>query len=415
MHQKMPVVPWEAAAVRLQFPALDQIVHGNPLAYLDNAATTQKPVAVIEAMDRYYRHNNANVHRGVHTLSQRATDEFELARRAVQRFIHAGDEREIIFTKGCTEALNLLAYSWGGANLKPGDEILLSGMEHHSDIVPWQLVARQTGARIFPIPVLSNGTLDQEAYTRLLGSGRVRMVGVVHVSNALGTINPIAEMAVAAHAAGALFVADGAQALAHVPVDVGALDVDFYSLSAHKMYGPTGMGALYGRRELLDAMPPWQGGGDMIRTVSWEGSTFNTLPNKFESGTPNIAGAIGWGATIEWFETQINRPEAWAYEDRLRRLAEVKLSEIPEVTLVGTASEKTAVISFTLQGVHPHDLGTILDTRGVAIRAGHHCCMPLMKALGLPATARASFAVYNTEADIDQFIGGVRAARDLFA
>lgn len=411
----MPVMPWDAQTVRDQFPTLDQEIHGHPLAYLDNAASTQKPVRVLEAMDYYYRHRHSNVHRGVHTLSQWATDDFEAARRRVRTFINAAEDAELIFTKGCTDALNLVASSWGRANLRPGEQVVLSGMEHHANIVPWQMAASQAGAEVVPIPVLADGQLDLDAYTRLLESGRVRMVGVVHVSNALGTINPIREMARQAHAVGAMFLADGAQALAHVPVDVRELGVDFYSLSAHKMYGPTGMGALYGRREVLESMPPYQGGGDMIRTVSWEKTTYNDLPNRFEPGTPNMAGAVGWGAAVDWLTQDLDRREAWHHEEHLMRLAMDELARIPEVKLIGTAPEKTAVVSFVVQGVHPHDLGTILDRHGVAVRAGHHCCMPLMTSLGLPATVRASFAVYNTEYDVQQLIRGVRTARDLFA
>ncbi len=378
--------------LRDQFPALNQEVRGRPLIYLDNAATTQKPWAVLREMQRYYQHDNANVHRGVHKLSQRATESFDAARVKLQKFVGAEHSHEIIFTKGCTEAINLVAHSWGLANLKPGDEILLSGMEHHADIVPWQLVAERTGATVRPIPILPSGELDLEAYGQML-SEKTRLVGCVHASNALGTINPVQKMAEMAHAVGALFLADGAQMLAHGRVDVRELGVDFYAMSAHKMYGPTGVGALYGRAELLEAMPPFQGGGDMIRTVSWDGTTFAGLPNKFEPGTPNIAGVIGWGAALDWlggFD-----PEAiHAHEMELLRVATATVEQIPGARVVGTA-EKVAVVSFVMEQAHPHDIGTMLDQQAIAIRTGHHCCMPLMKSLGVPATARASFALYN--------------------
>lgn len=379
--------------LRDQFPTLDQEVRGRPLIYLDNAATTQKPWAVLREMQRYYQHDNANVHRGVHKLSQRATESFDAARVKLQKFVGAEHPHEIIFTKGCTEAINLVAHSWGLANLKPGDEILLSGMEHHADIVPWQLVAERTGATVRPVPILPTGELNLEAYGQMLGE-KTRLVGCVHASNALGTINPVQKMAEMAHAVGALFLADGAQMLAHGRVDVRALGVDFYAMSAHKMYGPTGVGALYGRAELLEAMPPFQGGGDMIRTVSWDGTTFAGLPNKFEPGTPNIAGVIGWGAALDWlggFD-----PEAiHAHEMELLRVATAGVEQIPGARVVGTAAEKVAVVSFVMEQAHPHDIGTMLDQQAIAIRTGHHCCMPLMKSLGVPATARASFALYN--------------------
>ncbi len=383
----------DLGTLRDQFPTLDQEVRGRPLIYLDNAATTQKPWAVLREMQRYYQHDNANVHRGVHKLSQRATESFDAARVKLQKFVGAEHPHEIIFTKGCTEAINLVAHSWGLANLKPGDEILLSGMEHHADIVPWQLVAERTGATVRPIPILPSGELDLEAYGQMLGE-KTRLVGCVHASNALGTINPVQKMAEMAHAVGALFLADGAQMLAHGRVDVRALGVDFYAMSAHKMYGPTGVGALYGRAELLEAMPPFQGGGDMIRTVSWDGTTFAGLPNKFEPGTPNIAGVIGWGAALDWlggFD-----PEAiHAHEMELLRVATAVVDQIPGARVVGTAAEKVAVVSFVMEQAHPHDIGTMLDQQAIAIRTGHHCCMPLMKSLGVPATARASFALYN--------------------
>ncbi len=399
--------------VRLEFPALAQEVSGRPLAYLDSAASTQKPNAVLAAMERFYREDNANVHRGVHTLSQRATDAFEAARRTVARFVNAQSEREVVFTKGCTEAINLVAASWGGANLGPGDRVLVSHMEHHADIVPWQLIAQRTGATVEPFPITDSGEVDLASLEAMLAAGRVKLVGVKHVCNALGTVNPVAEIARLAHAHGALVLADGAQALAHVPVDVQALGVDFYAMSAHKVYGPMGVGALYGRAELLEAMPPYQGGGDMIRTVSFEGTTFNDPPNRFEPGTPNVAGAIGFGAALDWVRA-VGLGAIAAHESALTAYSSSRLAEVPGLRVVGTAPERIGVFSFVMDAAHPHDVGTVLDRHGVAVRTGHHCCMPLMRRLGVPATTRISLAAYSNEADVDAAVEALHGVRALF-
>lgn len=399
--------------LRDQFPVLDQTVHGKRLVYLDNAATVHQPLPVLHAMDAFYRESNANVHRGVHLLSQRATDQFEAARVTISRFINARFAHEVIFTKGCTEAINLVAHSWGGANLREGDEVLLSHGEHHANIVPWQLVAERTGAVIRPIPLHDSGELDLEAFRAML-SDRVKLVGVKHVCNALGTIHPIAEIVQMAKSVGALVLVDGAQSLANVHVDVQTLGVDFYSMSGHKAYGPMGVGALYGREELLNAMPPFQGGGDMIRTVSFEKTTFNDLPNKFEPGTPNVAGVIGLAAALDWV-AGLDSDSIKAHKQGLLDHATEELNRIEGVRIIGTAAQKAPVVSFVTDFAHPHDLGTIFDQHGVAIRAGHHCCMPLMKRFGVPGTARASFAVYNTNQDIIVLIEALRAAREIFA
>ena len=395
-------------AVRAQFPALHQDVYGKPLVYLDSGATSQKPVAVLSAMDDYYRRDNANVHRGVHALSARATAAFEDARAAVRDFLGATDAREIVFVRGTTEAINLVANSWGRSVLRPGDEILLSGMEHHADIVPWQLVAAATGAVIRPIPLADDGTLDLDAYAALL-SPRVKLVGVVHVSNALGTVNPVAQMTAMAHAVGARVLVDGAQATLHVPVDVVALGCDFYAFSGHKVYGPTGIGALWARRSLLEEMPPWQGGGEMIRHVTFEETVYAGVPAKFEAGTPNIAGAIGLAAALRWL-TALGREAAFAHEDALLRYGTARLTAIPGLRLIGTAPQKVGVLGFVLAGIHPHDVGTILDQHGVAVRTGHHCAQPVMARFGVPATTRASLAVYNTTAELDRLGEAVEAA-----
>lgn len=394
-----------------QFPIF-QAAENADLVYLDNAATTQKPKAVLDVMADYYAATNANVHRGVHRLSQQATDQFDAARVTVQRFINAADPSEIIFTKGCTEALNLVAQSWGRANLRPGDQILLSGMEHHANIVPWQIVADQTGATVVPIPIHADGSLDMGAYRKLL-SPRVRIVGVKHVCNAIGTINPVREIVALARSAGAISVIDGAQALAHEPVDVQAIGCDFYAMSAHKVYGPMGVGALYGRREMLDAMPPYQAGGDMIRTVSWTGTTYNVPPNKFEPGTPNVPGVLGFAAALDWVR-QAGLAKIAAHENELRQECEARLDEIDGIRIIGNREHRAGIVSFVADFAHPHDLGTVLDQHGVAVRTGHHCCMPLMQSLGVPATARASFAVYNEKHDISVMIEALKAAQSLF-
>lgn len=400
-----------SASVRDQFPILRETVRGKRLVYLDNAASTQKPNVVIDAIADYYRHTHSNVHRGVHALSQRATDQFDRARKLVQEFIDAREDAEVIFTKGSTEAINLAAASWGRTFLKAGDRILLSQMEHHANIVPWQVVAQQTGAEIVVIPMDDRGVLDLDAYVTLLDE-RVKLVGVTHVSNVLGTVNPIAEIIEAAHRVGAKVLVDGAQAAGHEKIDVQALDVDFYTLASHKMYGPTGIGALYGKRELLDAMPPYQLGGGMIRSVSFEKSTYADLPDKFEPGTPNIADAIGLGVAIEFLEPL--RDEARRHEQALTEHAHQLLDEIPGVTIHGTAPGKAGIVSFTMEHVHPHDIGTILDVEGVAVRAGHHCCQPLMQRLGVAATARASFAMYNDHDDVEALAGAIRKVQEVF-
>jgi cysteine desulfurase / selenocysteine lyase len=408
-----PSASFDVEKRRRDFPILEQRVHGKPLVYLDNAATTQKPLKVIESLSRYYRELNANIHRGVHTLSQKATEEYEAARRRIQRFIHAQDSREIIFVRGTTEAINLVAQSYGRARFKPGDEILISAMEHHSNIVPWQLLAQQTGAVLKVIPINDAGELILEAYERLLGP-RTRLVSVVHISNALGTINPIRAIIERAHALSVPVLIDGAQAVAHVPVDVQALDCDFYAFSGHKLFGPTGIGVLYGKAELLEAMPPYQGGGDMIKRVSFEKTIYNDLPYKFEAGTPPIAGSIGLGAAIDYVD-EVGLEAISRHEQALLAYATERALAVPGVQLIGTAREKASILSFVMEGTHPHDLGTILDYEGIAIRTGHHCAMPVMNYFQVPATARASFAFYNTQAEIDRLIEALAQARRILS
>jgi len=402
-----------AHAWREDFPILRQKVHGRPLVYLDNAASSQKPEAVIDAEDRFYREYNSNVHRGVHTLSQVATDAYEKAREKIRKFINASSSREVIFTRGATEALNLVAQSFGRGRLKPGDEVIVSAMEHHSNIVPWQLVCKQTGAVLKVVPINDAGEFLFEEYLKLLGP-RTRIVAVVHVSNALGTINPVKRIIEAAHAHNVPVVVDGAQAVPHVKVDVRELGCDFYAFSGHKIYGPTGIGVLYGREHLLDAMPPYQGGGDMIRTVSFvEGSTWNELPYKFEAGTPHIAGGIGLGVALDYVSA-IGIEAIAAHEHDLLEYATGLVSEIPGLKIIGTAREKSGIVSFVMDHVHPHDIGTILDHQGVAIRAGHHCAMPVMDRFHIPGTARASFALYNTREDVDTLVAGIHKVKELF-
>ncbi|HUG58062.1 MAG TPA: cysteine desulfurase [Candidimonas sp.] len=394
------------------FPILSRQVHGRRLVYLDNGATTQKPAQVIDAERQYYELSNANIHRGVHWLSQHATDLYEQGRERVRSLLNAARHEEIVFTRGTTEAINLVAASWGMSALKSGDEIILTGMEHHSNIVPWQLLCERTGAVLRVVPVTDSGELNLDDYRALLGP-RTRLVGVTHISNALGTINPIAEMVRLAHEVGAKVLVDGAQAVAHETVDVQALDCDFYAFSGHKLYGPTGIGALYVRYDILKDMPPWQGGGDMIHTVSFERSTYADVPQRFEAGTPNIAGVVGLDAAIRYVQ-EIGLDNIAAYEHALLDMATAELALLPGIRLIGTAAHKAGILSFVVDGIHPHDLGTILDMEGVAIRAGHHCAMPLMTRFGIPGTARASFALYNTQEDIAALMAGLRKAQKLF-
>lgn len=395
--------------VRADFPILQQQVNGHPLVYLDNAATTQKPECVIQAMVDYYRRDNSNVHRGAHTLADRATTAFEDARRKVARLLNAEDSRQILWTRGTTESINLVAASWGRSSLQPGDRILVSAMEHHSNIVPWQMVAAERGATVEPIPVDSTGTLDMTAFEAMLDA-RVRMVAVGHVSNALGSINPVEGIVELAHAAGALVLVDGAQAVAHWSVNVQALGCDFYAFSAHKLFGPTGIGVLYGRRELLEAMPPFQGGGEMIESVSFAGTTYNQLPYKFEAGTPDIAGAIGLGAAVDYLQG-LDRAGAARHEQALLERAVALAERVPGLVLVGTAAHKASVLSFNLAGVHPADLGTLLDQQGIAVRTGNHCAQPIMAQFGIPGTVRASFCFYNTFEDVDRLFAALEKAR----
>lgn len=394
------------------FPILSQTIRGKRLVYLDNGATTQKPSSVIDAVDQFYRQSNANIHRGVHWLSQHSTDLYEQGRERVRSFLNAARSEEIIFTRGTTEAINLVANAWGRAQLKPGDEIIVSGLEHHSNIVPWQLVCQATGAVLKVIPINDNGELLLDEYRALLSS-RTRLVAVAHISNALGTINPVAEIIRLAHEAGALVLIDGAQAVAHQAVDVQALGCDFYAFSGHKLYGPTGIGALYGRFDILNAMPPWQGGGDMIRTVSFEHTTYADLPQRFEAGTPNIAGVVGLKAAIDYVAS-VGMDTIAEHEQALLDYSTQAVLQVPGLRLIGTAAHKAGILSFVIDGIHPHDLGTILDTNGVAIRAGHHCAMPVMTRFGIPGTARASLALYNSKEDIDALVDALTQAQKLF-
>jgi cysteine desulfurase / selenocysteine lyase len=405
------VSTYDVAKVRADFPILNQQVNGHPLVYLDNAATTQKPQAVIDALVHYYTHDNSNVHRGAHTLSDRATAKFEAARKKVADFINANHAQQIIWTRGATESINLVAASWGATNLQAGDKILVSALEHHSDIVPWQMIAEKTGARVIPIPVDDTGTIDLTAYSALLDE-RVKMVAVNQVSNALGTINPVSDIISQAHAVGAKVLIDGAQAIAHWPVDVQAMDCDFYVFSAHKLFGPTGIGVLYGRRELLEQMPPYQGGGEMIETVSFAGTTYNQLPYKFEAGTPDIAGAIGLGAAIDYLHT-LDRQALAAHEDALLAYATKKALDVPGLRIIGTANAKAAVLGFVIEGTHPSDIGMLLDQQGIAVRTGHHCAQPLMQQFGIPGTVRASVSIYNNVEDIDRLFIALEKVRQL--
>ena len=400
-------------AIRAEFPILRRQVHGKPLVYLDNAATAQKPQAVIDSLSRYYEQENANIHRGVHYLSERATEEYEAARRTIQYFLNAADASEIIFVRGATEGINLVAQTYGRANVGRDDEVLISAMEHHSNIVPWQILCAEKGAKLRVIPINDNGELIWEEFEKLLGS-RTKIVAVTHVSNALGTVNPVRRIVEQAHRVNVPVLIDGAQSVPHIEVDVQALGCDFFVFSGHKIYGPTGIGVLYGKSALLDAMPPYQGGGDMISSVTFEKTTYNKLPYKFEAGTPHIAGGIGLGCAIGYLNgVGIERVER--HEHELLAYATRAVGEIPGLRVIGTAAEKAGVLSFVMEGIHPHDIGTILDQQGIAIRTGHHCAQPVMQRFGIPATARASFALYNTREEVDALVSGLQKVREVFA
>jgi cysteine desulfurase/selenocysteine lyase len=406
-------IGFDVQKVRRDFPILAERVHGKPLVYLDSANTSQKPQAVLDAMDEYYRHANANIHRATHLLSERATALYEGARAKAATFINAPDPKTIVLTKGTTDGINLVAQSYGRSVLKPGDEVVLSWLEHHSNIVPWQLVCEQTGARLRVVPINDAGEVDIDQYASML-STRTRIVAIGHVSNALGTINPVREIIEQAHARGAVVLIDGAQAIPHLAVDVQALDCDFYVFSSHKMFGPTGVGVLYGRQSLLEAMPPYQGGGDMIASVTFEKTCYNVVPYKFEAGTPNIAGVAGFGAAVDYL-MGIDRAAALAHEDDVLAYATTRVREIPGARIFGEAKHKTGVLSFLLEGVHPHDAGTILDNEGVAVRTGQHCAQPVMDRFGIPATIRASLAIYNTREEIDVLVRALERVRGVFA
>jgi cysteine desulfurase/selenocysteine lyase len=409
-----PVAPaFDVLRIRHDFPILTQRIHGKPLVYLDNAATTQKPQSVIDAMVRSYAEDNANIHRGVHLLSERATQAYEEARIKVQKFLNAPNPREVLFVRGTTEAINLVAQTYGRANIGRGDEVLVTELEHHSNIVPWQMICEEKGARLTVLPITDEGELRMDLLEGLL-TDRTKMVAVAHVSNSLGTVNPITTIVEKAHRRGIPVLVDGAQAVAHLPVDVQALGCDFYAMSGHKLFGPTGIGVLYGRLPLLHAMPPYQGGGDMISAVSFKKTTYNEVPNKFEAGTPNIAGSVGLGAAIDYVK-KLDFSAVMAYESDLLAYGTKALTAVPGIRLVGTASNKSSVLSFVMDDVHPHDIGTILDQEGVAIRTGHHCTQPLMERLCLPATARASLALYNTKEEIDALVGALSKVREIFA
>ena len=404
--------PLDLEHIRGDFPILAREVHGKKLVYLDNAATSQKPQAVIEAISRYYRQQNANVHRGVHFLSELATTEHERARRLAQEFIHAASANEMIFVRGTTEGINLVAQTYGRANVGEGDEVLITAMEHHSNIVPWQMLCDEKKAKLRVAPINDAGELRLDEFEKLLGP-RTKLVAVAHVSNALGTVNPLAKIVGLAHRRNIPVLVDGAQAVPHMKVDVEALDCDFYAFSSHKMFGPLGIGALYGKAALLEAMPPYQGGGDMISSVTFEKTTYNKVPFKFEAGTPNVEGSVGFGAAIEYLNA-IGMDRIAAYEHELLEYATGKISAIPAVRIIGTARERASVLSFIIEGVHPHDIGTILDQEGIAIRTGHHCAQPIMQRFGIPATARASFAFYNTKAEVDALARGIERVKEVF-
>jgi cysteine desulfurase / selenocysteine lyase len=403
---------FDVLKVRADFPILSERVHGKPLVYLDSANTSQKPQSVLEAMDHYYRHANANIHRATHLLSERATALYEGARKKAAAFINAGDPHQIVLTKGTTDGINLVAQSYGRSVLRPGDEILISWLEHHSNIVPWQLLCQQTGAVLRVAPINDLGEIDADAFASLLTS-RTRIVAVSHVSNSLGTINPIRDIIEQAHRAGAVVLVDGAQAVPHLVVDIQALDCDFYVFSSHKMFGPTGVGVLYGRRALLESMPPYQGGGDMIASVTFEKTEYNVVPYKFEAGTPNIGGVAGFGAAVDYL-TGIDREAALAHEDAVLDYATARVRDIPGTRIIGEARHKTGVLSFLMDNVHPHDAGTILDSQGVAVRTGQHCAQPVMDRYGITATIRASLGIYNTREDIDTLIRALARVREVF-
>ena len=404
---------FDVERIRSEFPALHQEIRGKPLVYLDNAATTQKPRSVIAALDHYYRNDNANVHRGVHTLSERATASYEGAREKVRALLNAASTNEIIFVRGTTEGINLVAQTWGRTHIKAGDEILITEMEHHSNIVPWQMLCEQTGASLQVAPINDAGELVMEEFEKRL-SDRTKLVAMVHCSNALGTINPVGQMITLAKKAGAVTLVDGAQSVAHLPVDVQSLGCDFYIFSGHKLYGPTGIGVVYGREALLEAMPPYHGGGEMIKYVTFEKTVYNDLPYKFEAGTPHIAGVVGLGAAIDYVQA-IGFEAIHRHEAELLAYATERAAAVREIRLIGTARDKSAILSFELGKIHPHDVGTILDYKGVAIRTGHHCAMPVMQHYCVPATARASFAIYNTRADVDALFSGLNDVMKAFA
>jgi cysteine desulfurase/selenocysteine lyase len=406
-------VSLDAVELSKDFPALHQHVHGKPLVYLDNAATSQKPQSVIDAVTRFYEQDCSNIHRGVHLLSERATKAYEDVRLKAQHFIHAANPAEVIFVRGATEAINLVAQTYGRKHVQAGDTVLVSAMEHHSNIVPWQMLCEEKGAHLRVIPMNGRGELLLDEYEKLL-TPKPKIVAITHVSNALGTINPVKQMIRAAHERNIPVLIDGAQAVPHLQVDVQDLECDFYAFSAHKMYGPTGIGILYGKKHLLEAMPPYQGGGDMISSVTFEKTTYNDLPHKFEAGTPNIAGVIGLGAAIDYL-THIGLDKVAAHEHDLLAYATEQFTRLPGVRIIGTAKEKAAVLSFVLDGIHPHDIGTILDQEGIAVRTGHHCAQPVMQFFSIPATTRASFALYNTEAEIDALTRGVKKVQEMFA
>jgi len=412
MNANVAVAPeLDLVRIRADFPILAREIKGKPLVYVDNAATTQKPRQVIDRLTHYYTYENANIHRGVHTLSGEATAAYEDARRCVQHFINAADEREIVFTRGTTEAVNLVAQSWARPQLGPGDEILITALEHHSNIVPWQMVCEQTGARLVVAPIDDDGALLMDEFAALLNE-RTRLVAAVHVSNALGTVNPVAEIVRLAHAVGAVVLLDGAQASVHEPLDMQALGCDFYAFSGHKAFGPTGVGVLYGRAALLEAMPPWQGGGDMIKVVRFSHSEYNDIPYKFEAGTPNIAGGLGLAAALEYFSS-LDFAAVQRHEHALLEAATARALAVPGLRIIGSAAHKVAVLSFCIEGVHPQDLGTLLDHHGIAIRTGHHCAMPVMERFGVPGTARVSFALYNTLEEVEQVFDALEKVRTM--